>query len=104
MKRVILFSILVCFLGSCVTTVPRKPTVDCKCCEEKVLQIADAAMKYRGWSITDISKYKRAITEEETYFLIEYGFIDDGIVRFGGGGYIKISKETCEIIERRFEQ
>jgi len=101
MRKILFVLILVGLFNCCVTQIPRKPTVDCDCCEEKILQIADAAIKI---SRKNLTIYKRTITEEETYFLVRYSFIDDGIPRMGGGGYIKISKETCQIIERRFEQ
>jgi len=101
MKRVILFLVLVCFLSTSCYVIPRKKKIECGCCEEQILQIADGAMRL---SKSEKTIYERIITEEETYFIVSYGYIDDGIVRFGGGGEIKISKETCEIIEKKFYQ
>jgi len=104
MRKILLVLILIALFSSCVINIPRNPTVDCECCEEKILQIADAAMRYRGMSRFDITQYERTIIEEETFFLINYSRPLDGRLILGGGGEIKISKETCEIIEKKFYQ
>jgi hypothetical protein len=74
---------------------------DVKCDREEVLKIADSMMKKTGY---DLSIYNRTIIEKETFFLIQYNFIQDGIIRIGGGGEITISKETCKIIDKKFYQ
>ncbi|MCL1851275.1 MAG: hypothetical protein FWF70_07750 [Bacteroidetes bacterium] len=53
----------------------------------------------------NLTRLTRTITEEETFILVDYRYINDGILRMGGsGGYIKISKETCKIIEWKCDQ
>jgi hypothetical protein len=69
------------------------------CGQEEILILTDSVMRKSGYKADVLD---REITEEETFFLIRY-LPKDPLTR-GGGGEIKVSKETCEIIEKKFYQ
>ena len=100
MKKILFFTILFGFFINCSTNncmIHQKT----KCTQTDILKIADTAMKRAGY---DLTIYSSTITEEDVFFLIKYDFIQDSTIRIGGGGEIKISKETCKIIEKKFYQ
>lgn len=75
----------------------------CECTQEHAIEIADFAMrKAKG---KDLSSYDKTIKDEEFFYVISYELIVDSTkIQTGGGGTIKISKETCKIIEQEFYQ
>lgn len=95
MKK-ILFLLLLCPLWGCYsvsTSVFAENRGGCPCIIDRAIETADLFIKKKGYK-TD-SLYKR-ITEKDTFFLIYYYPKRESR---GGDVDVKVSKETCEIIE-----
>ena len=71
-----------------------------KQCDENIAgNSADLAMRKYRYSVETLD---RSITELDSVFLVQY-MPTDTIMR-GGGGELKISKETCELLDVKFYQ
>jgi len=95
-----IFIILLFSLSGCSIS---KKTIDSTaniCDRKRASSTADQVMKKAGHTM---EIYNTTIIEEDTFFLIEYTLIPHP-GRRGGGGEIKISKETCKVIDKKFYQ
>jgi hypothetical protein len=65
-----------------------------KCSQEEILKITDTTIKKAGYKLETLNK---EIIEKDTFFLIYY--FSKNINRRGGDVDVKVSKQTCKIIE-----
>lgn len=72
--------------------------MDC-CNKEQAKQIADRLMKKAGGDLNDLDV---SIQEDSLSFMIKYSLRDT--MSLGGGGYFRVSKEDCRVMEEALYQ
>ena len=101
MQTILVFMTLLLGCAGCSTNKEiRLSNKQTKQCDENVAgKSADLAMRKYRYRVETLD---RSVTELDSVFLVQY-MPKDTIMR-GGGGEIKISKETCELLDVKFYQ
>jgi len=93
MKRLLLICLVLCFFAMGCTI---NEYLKCSDCYDRE-SVVKETHKLVGKILNDIDYYEVSVKESEGFFTISYEL--NKPLTFGGGCFLKISKEDCKIVE-----